>query len=570
MHDLVIRSGTIIDGTGGAAFEGDVAVSNGAITDVGRVSGTGKEEIDAKGRIVTPGFVDIHTHYDGQATWDSRLSPSSIHGVTTVVMGNCGIGFAPCRAQDHDRLISLMEGVEDIPHPVLEAGLKWNWESFDDYLGALEQIPHDIDFGAQLPHGALRIFVMGERGQRREEATERDIAEMAALARDAMKAGAFGFTTSRTLNHRTAEGDSTPSYGAAERELVGIAMGMKEAGLGVLQCATDFKGSYAEMEIFRHMVERSGRPFSVSLAQNAISPQFYKKVLGWLKDANEEGLPMKAQVAGRPVGLLLGLRLTLNPFSAYPAYKAIKDKSLEERITALRDPEFRKTLLAQPPHPDHPFTKSVLGNFDNMFELGDPPNYEPPPEDSVAAKAKRAGISNEEYVLEILTRGDGSEAIYFTFLNYADGSLEPSLEMMNDPNTVFGLSDGGAHVGTICDGSFPTSNLIHWTRDRSRGARLPLERVIAMQTRATAAAVGLDDRGLIKPRYKADINVIDYDKLRLHRPKVQYDLPSGGRRLMQYADGYTATIVSGRVIYRDNEPTGALPGRLVRGARALQ
>lgn len=569
-YDLIIRNGTIVDGSGAPSFEGDVAVSKGRIAEVGgKVTGSGAEEIDAKGKLVTPGFVDIHTHYDGQATWDSRLTPSSIHGVTTVLMGNCGIGFAPCKPDDHDRLISLMEGVEDIPHPVLQEGLKWNWETFGDYLNALEEIPHDIDFAAQLPHGALRIYVMGDRGRTREPATDQDIFRMAALAREAMRDGALGFSTSRTLNHRTADGDSTPSYGAAERELVGIAMGLKQAGLGVLQVATDFPGGYKEMEIFRRMVEASGRPFSVSLAQSAAGPDFYKSVLGWLQAANDEGLPMKAQVAGRPVGLLLGLRLTLNPFSSFPAYKAIEDRPLEERLAALRDPEFRRKLLSEPPSADNPFARSVLGNFHNMYELGDPPNYEPLPEDSIGAKAKRLGITPEEYALDVITRGDGSEAIYFTFLNYAEGSLAPSLEMMNDPNTLFGLSDGGAHVGTICDGSFPTSNLIHWTRDRTRGPKVSVEQVISMQTRETAAAVGLNDRGLLKPRYKADINVIDYANLRLHKPVVQYDLPAGGRRLMQYADGYDATIVSGQVIYRNNQPTDALPGRLVRGARDL-
>jgi N-acyl-D-aspartate/D-glutamate deacylase len=568
-YDLVIRNGTIVDGTGEAPFRGDVAVLKGRIVEIGAVTGSGVEEIDAEGKLVTPGFVDIHTHYDGQATWDNRLTPSSIHGVTTVVMGNCGIGFAPVRAQDHDRLISLMEGVEDIPHPVLKEGLKWNWESFGDYLNALEAIPHDIDFAAQLPHGALRIYVMGERGEHREEATEQDIFKMAALAREAMRDGALGFSTSRTLNHRTAEGNSTPSYGAAERELVGISMGMKQAGLGVLQAATDFPGGEAEINIFRHMIEASGRPFSVSLAQSPVAPQSWRTILDWIAKANEDGLEMRAQVAGRPVGLLLGLALTINPFTAHPSYKEIVGKPLDERLAALRDPWFRAKLLADVPSADNPFVKSVLKGFGSMFELGDPPNYEPLPEDSIAAKAAAKGISPEEYALDILSANDGRGQIYFTFLNYAEGSLDPSLEMMNHPNTVFGLSDGGAHVGTICDGSFPTSNLIHWTRDRTRGPKLPVERVIAMQTRETAAAVGLNDRGLLKPGYKADINVIDYDRLRLHPPVVQYDLPAGGRRLMQYADGYSATIVSGQVIYRDNVATGALPGRLVRGARDL-
>mgnify|MGYP000998628386 FL=1 len=566
-HDLVVRNGTIFDGTGSAPFEGDVAVSKGRIVAVGKVPGAGAEEIDARGRIVTPGFVDIHTHYDGQATWDSRLAPSSLHGVTTAVFGNCGIGFAPVRPEDHDRLISLMEGVEDIPHPVLAEGLKWNWESFGDFLNAMEAVPHDIDFAAQLPHGALRVYVMGERGAKQEPASDQDIFRMAALAREAMRDGALGFSTSRTLNHKTADGNNTPSYGAAEKELVGIAMGLKQAGMGVLQVVTDFPGGEAEFNVLRRMTEASGRPLSVSLAQSPLAPGLYKDVLGWLKQANDDGLEMRAQVAGRPVGLLLGLALTLNPFIAHTAYKEIADKSSEERLAALRDPWFRAKLLAETPRADHPFVKSVLRGFGAMFELGDPPNYEPLPEHSVAARAAARGVSPEEYALDVITAGDGRGALYLTFLNYADGSLDPSFEMMNHPNTVLGLSDGGAHLGTICDGSFPTSNLIHWTRDRTRGPKMKLETMIAKQTRATAEAVGLLDRGLLKPGYKADINVIDYDNLRLHAPTILYDLPSGGRRLMQYADGYTATIVSGRPVYRDGQPTGALPGRLVRGAR---
>ncbi len=566
-HDLVVRNGTIFDGTGSAPFEGDVAVSRGRIVAVGKVPGAGAEEIDARGRIVTPGFVDIHTHYDGQATWDSRLAPSSLHGVTTAVFGNCGIGFAPVRPEDHDRLISLMEGVEDIPHPVLAEGLKWNWESFGDFLNAMEAVPHDIDFAAQLPHGALRVYVMGERGAKQEPASDQDIFRMAALAREAMRDGALGFSTSRTLNHKTADGNNTPSYGAAEKELVGIAMGLKQAGMGVLQVVTDFPGGEAEFNVLRRMAEASGRPLSVSLAQSPLAPGLYKDVLGWLKQANDDGLEMRAQVAGRPVGLLLGLALTLNPFIAHTAYKEIADKSSEERLAALRDPWFRAKLLAETPRADHPFVKSVLRGFGAMFELGDPPNYEPLPEHSVAARAAARGVSPEEYALDVITAGDGRGALYLTFLNYADGSLDPSFEMMNHPNTVLGLSDGGAHLGTICDGSFPTSNLIHWTRDRTRGPKMKLETMIAKQTRATAEAVGLLDRGLLKPGYKADINVIDYDNLRLHAPTILYDLPSGGRRLMQYADGYTATIVSGRPVYRDGQPTGALPGRLVRGAR---
>jgi len=570
-YDLIIRNGTIVDGTGAKPFEGDVGVSRGRIAEVGgKISGRGVEEIDAKGMIVTPGFVDIHTHYDGQATWDSRLSPSSIHGVTTAVFGNCGIGFAPCKPDDHDRLISLMEGVEDIPHPVLQEGLKWNWESFGDFLNALEEIPHDIDFGAQLPHGALRVYVMGDRGAKQEPATDQDIFKMAALAREAMRDGALGFSTSRTLNHKTADGNNTPSYGAAEKELVGIAMGLKQAGLGVLQVVSDFPGGEREFGVLRRMVEASGRPLSVSVGQAHVAPESYKNILGWLKQANDDGLTMRAQVCGRPVGILLGLELTLNPFSGHPVYKEIADRPFAERLGALRDPAFQTRLLASEPNADHPFVKSVLRGFDYMYILTDPPNYEPDPETSIGAQARRKGIAPERILLDIITAGDGKAQIYFCFVNYASGSLDPSYIMINDPNCVMGLSDGGAHVGTICDGSFPTSNLTHWTRDRTRGPKVPLERMIAKQTRETALTVGLGDRGLLKRGYKADINVIDYNRLTLHLPKVQYDLPSGGRRLMQYADGYVATIVNGQTVYLGGQPTGALPGRLVRGARDFE
>ncbi|MCC6919244.1 MAG: amidohydrolase family protein [Alphaproteobacteria bacterium] len=570
-YDLIIRNGTIVDGTGAKPFEGDVAVSKGRIAEVGgRISARGVEEIDARGLIVTPGFVDIHTHYDGQATWDNRLSPSSIHGVTTAVFGNCGIGFAPCRPDDHDRLISLMEGVEDIPHPVLQEGLKWNWESFGDFLNALEEIPHDIDFGAQLPHGALRVYVMGDRGAKQEPATDQDIFKMAALAREAMRDGALGFSTSRTLNHKTADGNNTPSYGAAEKELVGIAMGLKQAGLGVLQVVSDFPGGEREFGVLRRMVEASGRPLSVSVGQAHVAPESYKNILGWLKRANEDGLTMRAQVCGRPVGILLGLELTLNPFSGHPVYKEIADRPFTERLNALRDPAFQTRLLASEPNADHPFVKSVLRGFDYMYILTDPPNYEPDPSTSIGAQARAKGIAPERILLDIITGGDGKAQIYFCFVNYANGSLDPSYIMINDPNCVMGLSDGGAHVGTICDGSFPTSNLTHWTRDRTRGPKVPLEKMIAKQTRETALTVGLGDRGLLKRGYKADINVIDYDRLTLHLPKVQYDLPSGGRRLMQYADGYVATIVNGQPVYRGGQATGALPGRLVRGARDVE
>jgi N-acyl-D-aspartate/D-glutamate deacylase len=566
-HDLVVRGGTIYDGTGAKPIEGDVAVDDGKIVVVGKVDGAGKEEIDAKGMIVTPGFVDIHTHYDGQATWDTRLTPSSWHGVTTVVMGNCGVGFAPCRLGDHDMLIRLMEGVEDIPGVVLTEGLKWNWETFDQFLGALEANPHDIDFAAQVPHGALRVYVMGERGANRDPATQADIAQMSAIARDAVKAGALGFSTSRTLNHRTSDGQPTPTLTAADDELVGIAMGLKQANAGVLQVVSDFINPVQELAMLRRMVSDSGRPLSFSLVQSDRAPDAWRRLLGWVDDCTKDGLPVRAQVCGRPVGLLLGLSLTINPFSAHPSYKQIEGLPFAERLKLLRTSEWRERLLGENPNSDNPFVKAVLRNFSKMFPLRDPPDYEPTADQSLGAEAERQGKRPEELAYDWMLADDGRALILFPFLNYAEDNLEPSLAMMRHPHTVLGLGDGGAHVGMICDGSFPTSMLTHWTRDRTRGEKLPLEWVIKAHARDTAEAVGLLDRGWLKPRYKADLNVIDYNRLTLHRPSVAYDLPARGRRLVQRADGYVANIVSGQVTYRNGEPTKALPGKLIRGAQ---
>ena len=563
--DLVIRNGRVVDGTGGPAFEADVAVRDGRIVQVGQVAGRGAEEIDATGKLVTPGFVDIHTHYDGQATWDSHMQPSAWHGVTTVVMGNCGVGFAPCKPDDHGRLIRLMEGVEDIPFPVLSEGLPWNWESFPDYLDALESRAFDVDIGTQLPHAALRVFVMGERGANREPANPADIAAMAAIAQKAVEAGALGFSTSRTLNHRTSDGQPTPTLTAGEDELTGIAKGLAAAGKGVLQLVSDFTDPREEFAMLRRIVEASGRPLSFSLVQSARGPNGWKTLLGALSDATAAGLPMKAQVAGRPVGVLLGFELTLNPFSHTPAWREVAKAPFPERQARLEDPAFRAALLTQADGPSP--VAGLARNWATMFLMGEEPDYEQTPDRTVAKLAQARGIGPDELVLEHMLTHGGRGMLYMPFLNYADGSLDPSYAMLTHPDTVPGLSDGGAHVGMICDGSFPTSNLTHWTRDRTRGPKLGLEEVVRMQTRDTAEAVGLYDRGLIAPGYRADLNVIDYDALSLKAPEVAYDLPSGGRRLIQRATGYVATIVAGQVTYRDGEPTGALPGKLLRGAQ---
>lgn len=566
--DLVVRGGTVVDGSGGAPFEADVAIKDGKIVEVGRIGGAGREEIDARGLLVTPGFVDIHTHYDGQAAWDTHMQPSSWHGVTTVVMGNCGVGFAPCRPVDHDRLVRLMEGVEDIPFPVLSEGLPWNWESFPDYLDSLAPRRFDVDIGAQLPHAALRVYVMGERGADREDATPSDIAAMAAIAKEAMEAGALGFSTSRTLNHRTSDGQPTPTLTASEDELTGIAMGLKAAGRGALQFVSDFADPEAEFAMLRRIVERSGRPLSFSLVQNPKEPRQWRTLLDRLEEAAQAGLPMRAQVCGRPVGILFGLELTLNPFTHYPSYREIAGLPLAERAARLADPEFRERLLAEGKESSPAFAANMTQNWKIMFLMGETPDYEQTPDRTVAVLAAARGVRPEELALDHMLTNGGRGMLYLPFLNYADGSLDPSFAMLNDRNTVPGLSDGGAHVGMICDGSFPTSNLTHWTRDRTRGERLPLEAMVRMQTHDTAATLGLHDRGLIAPGYRADLNVIDYGRLSLKAPAVAYDLPAGGRRLVQRADGYVATLVAGEVTYRDGEPTGALPGRLLRGSQA--
>lgn len=568
--DLIIRGGLIVDGTGGPPFEGDVGVRGGRIAAVGALSphARGHVELDAKHKLVTPGFVDVHTHYDGQATWDQRLSPSSLHGVTTVVMGNCGVGFAPCKPSDRERLVRLMEGVEDIPFPVLSQGLPWTWQSFGDYLDQLEQRAFDVDVGAQLPHAALRVYVMGERGARREPATPDDIATMGALAEQAMLAGALGFSTSRTLNHRTSDGQPTPTLTAAEDELLGIALGLAAAQRGVLQFVSDFSDPSAEFAMLRRLVERSGRPLSFSLAQNVRTPEQWQLLLEQLSEATALGLPMKAQVCGRPVGLLFGFELTRNPFSHHPTYRAIAKLPLAERVQRLSDPALRAQLLSEHSTAGHGFVANLPRYWPGLFLLGDPPDYEQAPERCLAALAAASGVAPEALALDHLLSNGGRGMLYAPLLNYAHGSLDACYSMLSHPDTMPGLSDGGAHVGMICDGSFPTSNLTHWTRDRTRGPKLPLAQMIHMQTQRTAHAMQLFDRGQIAPGLRADLNVIDYDALQLMAPEVCYDLPTGGRRLMQRARGYDATIVAGEVTYRDGEATGALPGRLIRGARA--
>jgi len=565
--DLVIRNGSVADGLGGPLVAADVAVKNGKIAAIGKIAGSGREEIDAKGKLVTPGFVDIHTHYDGQATWDPRLNPSSWHGVTTVVMGNCGVGFAPVRVQDRDRLIELMEGVEDIPGAALHEGLKWNWESFAEYLDAVESRPHDIDIAAQLPHGALRVYVMGERGAKLEAATEDDIAQMRKLTADAMRAGALGFSTSRTLNHKTVKGDPTPSLRATEAELAGIAQGMKDAGTGVFEMISDFNqpDMLTEFGMIRRIVEGSGRPLTLSLAQGHSSSQGWRKILELIEKSSDAGLPIKAQVAPRPIGVLLGLQGTINPFITHAAFQPIKDKPLAEKVKAMKDPAFRAAILSESAEREraHPLARGIMA-FERMFPLGNPPNYEPAKETSIAAIAARSNRSAADIAYDLLLEDEGRAFLFSPFANYADYNLDPCGEMIAHKDCVMGLGDGGAHVGIISDANFVTYLLTHWGRDRAKG-RFDLGFLVRRQTHDTARAVGLNDRGVIAPGMKADLNVIDMAALEVEAPSMAYDLPAGGKRLLQGAKGYEATIVSGEVIYRKGKPTGALPGKLIRG-----
>ena len=561
-HDIVIRGGTVIDGTGAAGFAADVAIRDGIIVAIGAVDGRGREEIDARGKLVTPGFVDIHTHYDGQVTWDDRLQPSSYHGVTTVLMGNCGVGFAPCRPQDRDLLVRLMEGVEDIPEAVMAQGLPWNWESFPDYLDSLEGKRFDMDVGAQLPHAALRVYVMGDRGANMEAANADDIARMRVIAAEAVRAGAFGFSTSRSFTHRTKAGDPIPTRDATEAELVGIAQGLKDAGSGLLE----YVGALGDYEkgLLWAMMKASGRPLSFSLVQAAVNRDTWRQSLADLEQAKAQGHAMRAQVCGRPVGIFLGLDLTMNPFSLHPAYRAIADRPLAERVERLSDPAFRATLFAQEAGHEEIFDRQSLVDFDNMYPVAAIPDYEPLPGTSIGAIAREQGVPPQQLALDHLLAGGGNGLIYVPFLNYFDQDLEAAREMLDHPLCLPGLGDGGAHVGMISDGSLMTSNLSFWTRDRTRGPRLDLVEMIRKQTADAADWMGLADRGRVRVGLRADLNVIDYDALTLYAPEIRHDLPGGGRRLVQRADGYVATIVAGEITYRDGEPTGALPGRLLR------
>jgi N-acyl-D-aspartate/D-glutamate deacylase len=564
---LIIRHGTIVDGTGQSPYVGDIKIVDGVIQEVGNVTGTAEQEIDATGLIVTPGFVDIHTHYDGQVTWSHQLASSSQLGVTTVVMGNCGIGFAPCHPEHRAIMMRLMEGVEDIPGVVLEEGLPWNWESFPEYLDALAARQYDADIATQIGHAPLRIHVMGDRGAAREPATDADIAAMAKLAGEAVVAGALGFSTSRTILHKSSDGTHTPTLGSAEKELAGIAQGLKKVGLGTLQLVTDFDDVDEEFAMLRRIAEQSGRPLSLTLLQHEHLPDRWRRVMSHMHEATDAGLKMKAQVGARPVALIFSFALSLCPFSQLPTYESLKDLPAAQRLEKLRDPAIRTKILAEE-HQEAMYKRRVA-NFENLYPLGDPPEYEPHPDNCIAAIAARLGKAAAEVAYDILLGEAGQALLYRPLYNYSDQDLEVVREMLMDRDSVPGLSDGGAHYGFICDASFPTYLLTHWARDRKRGEKIPLAQLVKWQTQDTAATVGLNDRGQLLPGYKADINVIDFEKLHLHAPKIVYDLPAGGRRLGQKADGYRATIVAGVVTYRNGVATGERPGRLIRGPQKI-
>ena len=564
--DTLIRGGTIVDGTGAHPYVADIGIKHGLISEIGQNLPPGRQTIDATGRLVTPGFVDIHTHYDGQVTWDNRLTPSSFHGVTTAVIGNCGVGFAPCKPSPsaRDAMVRLMEGVEDIPHPVLTEGLPWAWETFPEYLDFLASRSYDMDVVALVPHAPLRVYVMGERGANREPATAEDIAEMCRLLGEALDAGAVGIATSRSLFHRSSDGKAIPTYEAAQEELLALARVLREKGKGVFQIVEDIHLPAASLSAMRELAEEAGRPLTFSIGTGNAAPFQYPRLLDELRDANANGVVIKGQVLPRGIGVILGFELTLNPFYTVPTYQALSGLPLHERLEQLRRPDVRAAILSEPLDPDPAL---VLGravrDFDSMFLLGEQPDYEQSVERSIASLARIANVTPEEFAYDVMIKGVSGGKLYLAMANYANGSLDAIGEIMSHPDIVFGLGDGGAHVGTICDGSYSTFALTHWTRDRDHD-RKPVADVVRRMTQATTEIIGLKDRGALLPGLRADINVIDYARLAIGAPEVCYDLPAGGKRLLQRATGYDATMVGGKIVCRDGVPTDTLPGRLVR------
>lgn len=560
-YQLVIRNGTIVDGTGNEPYVADVAISDGRIAAVGKVAAQGAEEIDATGLTVTPGFVDVHTHYDGQITWENRFAPSSDHGVTTVVMGNCGVGFAPVHDTDHELVIRLMEGVEDIPQIVMANGVPWNWNTFPEYLDALAQRQGDLDFACQIPHSPLRVYVMRERGANLEPATAEDLAEMRRLTREAVEAGALGVTTSRNLFHRFRDGKFAPSVNTPEDELVALAKGLEDAGSGVFQLNLNIDTeAEGEVSVIRRIAQETGRPVNFSLLDLAFRPNNWGTLVEALRQAEAEKVPLRGQYLPRPIGVLFGLSLSLHLFALNPSFRPLADLPLEEKVARMRHPEVRRQLLSEEPDDPNPSFVGIVKNISRLFALSDPVNYHPRPEDILAAKAERLGVPLKEVIYDELLKEDG-HAILASMGSNIDEYLDKTVELFDQPNAIVGLGDGGAHYASVCDAAYTTYFLTH--RLGKQGLTLP--KAIKALTSEPAASLGLNDRGVVAPGYKADINVIDLDRLTLRRPAVEHSLPAGGKRLVQKAQGYAATIVSGVITYRDGESTGALPGRLVRG-----
>jgi len=564
MHELVIRGGQVVDGTGAPARTADIGIDEGVITAVGR-TGPGRREVNADGLLVTPGFVDIHTHYDAQVTWDPYLSPSSGHGCTTVVMGNCGVGFAPVAPHQHDWLIGLMEGVEDIPGAALSEGIQWEWESFPEYLDAIDGKARAIDFATQIPHGAVRGYVMGERGANNEDATAEDLERIAEIVREGIQAGALGFSTSRTPLHKAIDGRFVPGTFAAQDELWAIGQALRDAGGGIYQMACDHEKVPQELEWMGRLSKTLDLPVMFNLSQIDQAPDLWQEGLARLRSLNESGARMNAQVAGRAIGIVMALRGTAHPFALLPSWLQIMHSGWEAQWAALQDPGFRERLLTEEPIHVGDFETFVTTSFDKMFPMES--GYEPSAGQSIAACAARRGLTPRQVALEQLLQSEGNGQLYFPLFNYSGGDLDPLHALHQERDTRMGPSDAGAHCGAICDGGMPTFMLTHWARDRSRGETLPLEWIIHRQTQQTAQSYGLLDRGVIAPGYRGDINLIDFENLRLEAPRLVWDLPAGGRRLLQDAKGYRATICGGEVILENDELTGRLPGGLIRGPR---
>jgi N-acyl-D-aspartate/D-glutamate deacylase len=573
MHDIVIRGGTIVDGTGKTSYTGDVAIADGRIAAVGGKQGPARREIDANGLLVTPGWVDVHTHYDGQAMWDPLLAPSCWHGVTTVMFGNCGVGFAPVKKEHRGALMDLMEGVEEIPNPVLAAGLNWEWETFPQFMDELERRPRAIDICAQAAHLPTRVYVMGDRAVRREPATPDDIAKMRDLTVEALRCGAFGFTTSRTDSHKTPDGELVPSRDADDHELLGIGSALGITGTGAFGMNSDFDDEEYELRWMRKLTKETGRPVWFLLTDRYGDPQRWRRLMKAVHEARAQGLSLTAQMAGRPIGVMMGIGTALNPFTVRPSYKALESLPIEEQRRRLRDPEMRRKILADTPSEAEiaklaQFRQVVAKRFDKFFVMGNPPDYEPGPEKSVAAIAQREGRTPEEVAYDYILE-DG-QYLYFPVVNYVTGDHGPILEMLNDPACLLGLSDGGAHCTSIVDSGVPSYMLTHWGRDRSRGPRLPIEKLIKRQTSETADFFGLADRGRLQAGLRADVNVIDFKRLQMRKPELVHDMPANGRRFIQRVEGYETTIVAGTPIFERGEHTGALPGKLVRAGREAQ